>query len=161
MSGDVELNPGPDTAKLDAIIQYLELLTISTRDYQTDNTSRLNRIEAGVSQIQQRVVSLENRVTELSKTTEDIPSLKSDLVFVKAELGSVKEQQKLFEELTATVDDLNNRLRRSNITIKRILEAPTETHVQLETAVRAFLLNNLNVTPGVFGAYPPLRAEAW
>lgn len=152
-SGDVELNPGPvsaESAKLDAIMQSLDLLTKSTHEYQTDNTLRLNRIEAGVSQIRQRVDSLEGRVTELSKATEGIPSLKSDLEFVKAELGPVAEQQKLVEELTATVDDLNNRLRRNNIIIKGIAEESTEIPEQLETTVRTFLSDNLNVTPGVF-----------
>lgn len=150
LSGDVELNPGPDKAKLDAIMKFFEHLTQTTREYQTDNASRLDRIEAGFSLIQPRVNSLECKVSELSKTTEDVSLLKSDLAFVKAELQSVTGQQKLVENLTAMVENSKNHFRTNNIIIKGIAEESTKTQEQLETTVRTFLSANINASLGVF-----------
>lgn len=149
LSGDVELNPGPGKAKLDAIMKCLENLT-QTQEYQTDNASRLGRIEADVSQIQPRVNLLECEVSELSRAVEDASLLKSDLAPVKAELQSVIAQQKLVENLTAMVENCKNYLQRNNVIMKGIAEESTKTQEQLQTMVRTFLFANINVSLGVF-----------
>ncbi|KAK8763386.1 hypothetical protein V5799_034005 [Amblyomma americanum] len=106
--GDIETNPGPDTAAL--------LQTILDGQ---------NEIKADISEMKHKLSNMEtvvSHVTELAKRLEES----------EKELSSLRASM---DNMMRKIDDLQNRSRRNNVVIHGIREVPDETYEQLRTSV--------------------------
>lgn len=152
-SGDVERNPGPDGVTDDGQISNLqksiETLIAANSKYQSENSSRLDNIALGISEIRTRVTALEASIQDLTQVRDDVNQLKTEVENIKAELNFSRSVSANNMELVEIVDDLNNRSRRNNLIIKGLSETENETHSQLESRVKDFFSEVLGVQVGI------------
>lgn len=117
-SGDVESNPGPltGTEKLDKLQHAIEALTRSSARYQQESSQKLDAINTLIAGLGLRVTSLEAKINEITTVKENVAQLAQELSDVQRESAGVYRHLNV---LTETLDDMNNRLRRNNLILKR------------------------------------------
>lgn len=144
LSGDVELNPGPDNATptpvtLEFIASTLSRLEIS----QNTVLSELAIIRAAQSSIENQVGRLFTRVDELEKIVEAIkprppisdPSSKPEIIRLSSQLKNLAQK----------CDDSENRLRRDNLLFFGIEDVRDETWEISESRVISLCAQKLDI----------------
>lgn len=142
-AGDVETNPGPD--KISDVVQMLKEVIASNEKYQKENSAQLSGINAGINDISRRVSNLETQLSEVVKLREEVSSVSEAVSQVKTDLDALARKQHETSNLTDVVDDLNNRLRRTNLVVKGLPEAPRESWIETEEIAKSFFSAHLGV----------------
>lgn len=136
MSGDVEVNPGPppsDSTQLANILAAVQRIETGQTDLIAKVTSLQNEqkaIQADVRELAHRITVLESDIAPLKKASEIGPGNA-----VPIEVMNIQ----------ARCNDVENRLRRSNLLFLGVTDSASESWKQSEEAVIKFCANQLDI----------------
>lgn len=123
LSGDVEVNPGPD---MKIIMEQLKAIAKDIQDIKNEKVTTNDRLSA----IEQKLESFSTLQTTVSACQEKITELEANIKTISKKL-----------------DDLENRSRRANLIIYGIEEKDTENSEILERVVSDEIFGKLLNTP--------------
>ncbi|XP_077484391.1 uncharacterized protein LOC144094321 [Amblyomma americanum] len=136
-SGDIETNPGPDTAAILAELQKL--------------TSGQSTLISEVKDLSSRLVATDKSITELSKRITELETHYQDLASPKTEVESIKTDAATsasqISNLESRVDDAENRSRSNNLLFYGLPDTSSkETSSESEELVTRLCSENLDIT---------------
>lgn len=134
LSGDVELNPGPTKAQIEAIFDAVNKLEETVLAIRED----MNQLKAVQTNHETVLATLTNRILSL-ETAKIEPSpnaVPEDTVKIKREI----------ETLKAANTDASNRLRRNNLLFLGIEDSAKETWEESELNIIKFCTTQLGIT---------------
>lgn len=139
LSGDVELNPGPDTQILAAVLSTVKRI-------EQGQTAILNEIK----QLSERQESTESALNQLSTR---VTSIETELATLRSAPTGVAPSEMLTAEVSSQLsrivsrcDDAENRLRRSNLLFLGIDDEVNETWRVSEKKILDFCSLKLDIT---------------
>lgn len=135
MSGDVELNPRPNTEANSTDQMLKKILKEQTKTNETlkDLTCNHKHIETTVEGIKQRIETMEKVLGRLNHLEHKLAECDQ----------ACQDTNKLLLSLGAKVDDLGNRSRRNNLIIYGVSEEPNEDNRSLEDKVKKTVFKDL------------------
>ncbi|XP_050023164.1 uncharacterized protein [Dermacentor andersoni] len=135
LSGDIETNPGPDTAAILA-----ELKKISTG--QSKLISEVQDLKSQLLATDRNVSDLGKRMTELESHYESLVTLKTDTEVLRAD---ATKATRLISKLEARFDDAENRTRRNNLVFYGLPETTPESYAQSEQLIIKHCREHLDI----------------
>ncbi|XP_054924418.1 uncharacterized protein [Dermacentor andersoni] len=135
LSGDIETNPGPDTAAILA-----ELKKISTG--QSKLISEVQDLKSQLLATDRNVSDLGKRMTELESHYESLVTLKTDTEVLRTD---ATKATRLISKLEARLDDAENRTRRNNLVFYGLPETTPESYAQSEQLIIKHCRKHLDI----------------
>ncbi|XP_040360436.1 uncharacterized protein LOC121048313 [Ixodes scapularis] len=140
LSGDVELNPGPNQSE--AILAAIAALSTKTDTRHTEMMEMLTELTTNQRQLEQKVSDLTTRLAAVESLVEslDMPQEVPDLSNVVSE--AVRGET---VALNSRLDELEDRSRRDNLIFYGLLDSSNENWSQTETLIRNTLCRILDL----------------
>ncbi|XP_077551771.1 uncharacterized protein LOC144165971 [Haemaphysalis longicornis] len=138
-SGDVELNPGPTSdSESEATVNSQILKKILKEQTKTNKT--LTALSANLKQVELTIGNVQERITSMEKELARLQKCEDKLAEHEVLCKGTKE---LVEELSAKIEDLENRSRRNNVIIYGLSEEPNEDNKSLRNRVEQEVFKEL------------------
>ncbi|XP_070388864.1 protein unc-13 homolog C-like isoform X2 [Dermacentor albipictus] len=136
-SGDIELNPGPSDSESETHLNSELLKKILKEQTKTNKTlvaltTNLKQVESTVEGIQAKITTIEQELCRIEKSEQRLEKCDE----------ACRNTTKLVLELTAKVEDLENRSRR-NILVYGVKEKEGEDSKELERKVNEEIFKNV------------------
>ncbi|KAH9381159.1 hypothetical protein HPB48_020816 [Haemaphysalis longicornis] len=143
-AGDGKTNPGPE--KLDQVSTLVEELVASNDKLQKGASSKFKDLQLNVTDIKIRLSELEEQSDSVSNLRVDVSSVISVLKESFDQLGNIDSKQT--QRSSLVVDDLNNRMRRSNLIFRDLPKSTPGKWAETEGTINKFASKNLDIQVG-------------